>query len=108
MRLQTERSETEHPELVLDGRFDAFETEKFRAASDQLLENGATDLSVDLSDVIFIDSSGLAELVRSMKHCRQNGGELFIIAPSDPVRVIFELTRLDAAFSIRDASVPAT
>ena len=30
------------------------------------------------------------------------GGELFIVQPSDPVRVIFELTRLDSAFTIRE------
>lgn len=106
MRLVTERSGTEHPELVLDGRFDAFETERFRTTADQILASGVTNLSVDLSDVIFVDSSGLAELVRTMKHCRENGGELFIVSPSDPVRVIFELTRLDAAFTIRDATTP--
>lgn len=76
MQLVTERTGSEHPELVLAGRFDAFETEKFRTAADQILDNGATDLSVDLSDVIFIDSSGLAELVRTMKHCRESGGDL--------------------------------
>lgn len=108
MRLVTEGPTTEQPALVLDGRFDAFETEKFRAACDELLAHGANSLSVDLSDVIFIDSSGLAELVRAMKHCRQSGGELVIVSPSDPVRVIFELTRLDAAFTIQDASVQAS
>lgn len=106
MRLVTERSGTNHTELAIDGRFDAFETEKFRTTVDQILASGVTNLSVDLSDVIFVDSSGLAELVRAMKHCRENGGELFIVSPSDPVRVIFELTRLDAAFTIRDATTP--
>lgn len=108
MRLVTERTGSEHPELVLNGRFDAFETEKFRTAADQILEGGTTHLSVDLSEVVFVDSSGLAELVRTMKHCRENGGELFIVSPSDPVRVILELTRLDAAFTIRDATAPVT
>ena len=108
MRFVTERTGSEHPALVLAGRFDAFETENFRTAVDQLLETGVTQLSVDLSDVAFVDSSGLAELVRTMKHCRENGGELFIVSPSDPVRVILELTRLDAAFTIHDAAAPVT
>lgn len=87
--------------LALDGRFDAFETEGFRAAFDELLAAGHTTVSVDMAGVQFIDSSALAELVRAMKHCREQGGELIIAEPSDPVRVILELTKLDAAFEIR-------
>jgi len=91
---------TDHPRLGLAGRFDAFEAETFRTAVDELLAGEATSISLDLSELIFIDSSGLAELVRAMKHCRERGGELFLLRPSDPVVVILELTRLDAAFEI--------
>lgn len=101
MHLVTERPDTDHPEMVLSGRFDAFETDTFRETADGLLA-GAKNIDVDMSDVIFVDSSGLAELVRTMKRCREAGGELFIVSPSDPVRVILELTRLDSAFAIRD------
>lgn len=90
----------EHPQLALTGRFDAFETEAFRSTLDSLVEAGATSVSVDLAQVHFIDSSGLAELVRAMKHCREVEGDLILVNPSDPVVVILELTRLDAAFEI--------
>lgn len=102
MQLATDRPDTNNPELALTGRFDAFETEGFRATVDGLLGGSAKSLSIVMSDVVFVDSSGLAELVRAMKHCRERGGELFIVRPSDPVRVIFELTRLDSAFTIRE------
>lgn len=90
----------ERPHLVLDGRFDAFETEAFRTTIDALLQAEATSVALDLAGVHFIDSSGLAELVRAMKHCREADGELYLMNPSDPVVVILELTRLDAAFEI--------
>lgn len=90
-----------HPHLALSGRFDAFETEGFRETIDGLLAGDATSIGLDLANVHFIDSSGLAELVRAMKHCREADGELFLLRPSDPIVVILELTRLDAAFEIR-------
>lgn len=96
-------TEGDHPLVTLAGRFDAFETEAFRAALDDLLDGDTSTVSVDLYDVQFIDSSALAELVRAMKHCREAEGELFLHRLSDPVRVILELTRLDAAFEIREA-----
>lgn len=92
----------DHPHVGLAGRFDAFETDAFRAALDELLANNTDTVSIDLHEVQFIDSSALAELVRGMKHCREANGELFLRRLSDPVRVILELTRLDAAFEIRE------
>lgn len=86
--------------IRLQGRFDAFEVDEFRAGIQQLLDGDTHAIAVDLSDVEFIDSTGLAELVRGMKRCRSVGGDLTLHAPSDPVQVILELTRLDTAFEI--------
>ena len=86
--------------IALDGRFDAHEVDRFRAELDRVAAGGARHLSVDLDDVNFLDSSALAELVRGMKHARQEGGDLTLRSPSDPVRVILELTGLDRAFEI--------
>ena len=86
--------------FTLDGRFDAFETEIFRQKIDDALDAGQTNLLVDLSQVTFIDSSGLAELVRGMKRSRQAGGDLQLLQPSNPVAVILELTGLDKAFVV--------
>lgn len=86
-------------EIELEGRFDAHEAAPFRELVDGVLENSA-NLSVVLTAVDFVDSTALAELVRAMKRCREAGGDLTLVRPSDPVRVILELTRLDAAFTI--------
>ncbi len=87
--------------LTLRGRFDAHEAPAFRDALDAAMDNGHHDLAVVLTDVEFVDSTALAELVRGMKRCREAGGDLALVSPSDPVRVILELTKLDAAFTIR-------
>ena len=52
--------------------------------------------------VNFVDSAGLAALVKGMKRSRELGGNLVIFGLQQPVRIIFELTRLDKAIDIFD------
>ncbi len=63
-------------------------------------DSGYVRLVVNLSEVNFIDSSALSTLVQGLKHCREKGGDLMLCNLQQPVRVIFELTRLDKAFGI--------
>lgn len=87
-------------EVVLSGRFDAHEADLFRAAIDDAIDDNQHHIRVNLANVEFVDSTALAELVRGMKRCREQRGDLILVSPSDPVRVILELTKLDAAFEI--------
>lgn len=91
-----------HEPIVLCGRFDAHEAARFRADIEPFLSLGTTDVRVDLSGVQFIDSTALSELVRAMHRARATGHDLLIVALSTPVRVIFELTRLDRALTLVD------
>jgi anti-sigma B factor antagonist len=84
--------------LALEGRFDANEVSVVNAWFNDNPQ--ARHVLVNLSGVAFIDSSGLATLVRGLKRCRQNGGELFLCGLQQPVQLIFDLTRLSQAFTI--------
>ena len=88
--------------LTLEGRFDAHTV----PAVDRWLEEATAKLPpqvvVNLRDVNFVDSAGLAALVRGMKRSRELGGNLVICSVQQPVRIIFELTRLDKAIDIFD------
>ncbi len=86
--------------VSLLGRFDAHESERIKTQLHDALERGDHNIDLDLSEVNFVDSSALAVLTSSMKRARELGGDLRIVSPSAPVRVIFELTRLDRAFVI--------
>jgi anti-sigma B factor antagonist len=87
-------------QIELSGRFDAHSAPQFSKELDALDDGQNSYVVVDLADVNFIDSTALAALVRSMKHYRQNNGEFYIVNLQAPVRIIFELTRMDRAFSI--------
>ena len=65
-----------------------------------MTRSGANRIIVDMGGVTFMDSTGLATLIRFMKQCRVAGGDLCLANLHQPVRIIFELTRLDSAFTI--------
>jgi anti-sigma B factor antagonist len=96
--------------LELAGRFDAYEAPAVNEALEKAVVSPPARVVVDLSGVNFIDSTGLATLVTGMKHCRQKEGDLYLCCLQQPVRIIFELTRLDKAFQLlgdRQAAVSA-
>ena len=73
------------------------------ALRDHLLSafaQGEDTLVVDLSQVSFLDSSGLGVLVTAHKRARTTDGELRIAGCRPPVATIFQITALDRAFCI--------
>jgi anti-sigma B factor antagonist len=55
---------------------------------------------IDLAALEFIDSSGLAALVRARKHARHAGGDVLLAAPQQQVRRVLAVTRLLDVFSV--------
>ncbi|TXK17258.1 STAS domain-containing protein [Homoserinibacter sp. GY 40078] len=88
----------------LVGRFDAHECPGFRSAVTPLVTAEANVIHIDLSQVAFVDSTALAELVRLQKAARALDGEVILADPSDPVRVILEITALAEMFTIIDTT----
>ena len=57
-------------------------------------------LELDLSQVTFLDSSGLGALISLQKALRSQNGTVRLINPAANVRQILELTRLHRVFEI--------
>ena len=83
--------------LDLHGRFDAHMAP---AVIEWYGRMPTPHVVINLADVTFIDSSALAALAGGMKRCRQRDGDLRLCTLQQPVRVIFELTRMHRAFEI--------
>jgi anti-anti-sigma factor len=60
----------------------------------------AADIIVDLTALEFIDSSGVAALVRGRRQARQAGGDLRLAAPRPSVLRILTITRVIDALSV--------
>lgn len=86
--------------LQLQGRFDAHGAPQVAQWLQEAWAQSPARVVVNLEGVNFADSTALATLVQGMKHCRENGGDLSLCCLQQPVRIIFELTRLDRAFAI--------
>jgi anti-sigma B factor antagonist len=84
--------------VYISGRFDSYEIPNIQPWFDQQTGGNQPRVVVNLAEVDFIDSSALALLVKGMKRCRQQNGDLVICELQQPVKIIFELTRLDRAF----------
>lgn len=95
------------PVLQLKGRFDAHEVEPVNAWLVEQTTAGNVKMIVNLEGVNFIDSTALSTLVRGLKLCREKNGDLHVCSLQQPVRVIFELTRLDKAFDVFPAEEEA-
>ena len=75
------------------------------AAREVLLKclESTSKLIVDLSEVTYIDSSGVASLVEALQAAKKNGSQFALAAVSEPTRRVLELARLDKVFTLYDA-----
>ena len=93
--------------LELSGRFDAYEVPLIKEKLREMAHQHPAHVVINLGQVNFADSSALAAMVQGMKHCRENNGDLHLCQLQQPVRIIFELTRLDKAMEIYPTTVEA-
>jgi anti-sigma B factor antagonist len=73
----------------------------FRAMLLSLIEQGHRRLVVDLTDVSFIDSSGLGALVSALKTLKRSddGGDVRLARVQAPVVSLLEIIRLNRVFA---------
>lgn len=64
----------------------------------KLLEGGDRKFVLNLSDVDYIDSSGLGELVTAFTTVRNQGGELKLVNLTKRVRDLLQITKLLTVF----------
>jgi anti-sigma B factor antagonist len=57
-------------------------------------------LVIDLANVDYMDSSGVATLVEALQIARRNNTKMVLCGMKDRVRSIFEIARLDTVFTI--------
>ncbi|SIR74296.1 anti-anti-sigma factor [Microbacterium sp. RURRCA19A] len=91
--------------LALSGRLDAVEAPRARQVFDSAPVAGASRLTIDLTDVAFVDSAGLAVLARARRDRGLTGGSVTLIRPrSDDAMRVFRLTQFDQIFVMRDSA----
>ena len=87
----------------LAGRFDATTAPQIKAELMELIQQGRTKLVLTLSDISFIDSSGLGALVSLLRHAVAQGGDVRLADVPEFCQSIFELTRLARVFNTKES-----
>lgn len=86
--------------LEVRGELDALTASDLRPTLDAMVAERPRHVTIDLSGLRLIDSSGVGVLVWLYKHVRANGGEVRFVGVQDQPLVIFKLLRLDVVFDI--------
>jgi anti-sigma B factor antagonist len=86
--------------LPLKGEIDLHVSPSVTTSLNQMIEKKPERMVVDLSDVTYIDSAGLASLIEAMQKVESYGGKFVLAGLQETVRSIFEISRLDQVFQI--------
>jgi anti-sigma B factor antagonist len=86
--------------VAVRGEIDVATSPEMRHVLEELLEPRPGLLIVDLSDVSFIDSTGLGALVEAVTAARAGGGDLQLVVTQPHIMKLLELTGLDAVFTV--------
>ena len=89
--------------ITVSGEVDLATSPDLDAAIIAGLDSGAGSLVVDLTDVSFMDSSGLGVIVRGLKRCREADKDLDLVIANERVLKVFGITGLDQVIPIHDS-----
>jgi len=84
--------------LKIEGVLDAVTTPEIRPTIESLVADKRSSITVDVSSLRLIDSSGVGVIVSLFKRCRSFGGTVRISGLKDQPLTIFKLLRLDKVF----------
>jgi anti-sigma B factor antagonist len=86
--------------LRIEGVLDAVTTPEIRPTIEALVAEKRKAITVELSSLRLIDSSGVGVIVSLFKRCKSFGGTVRISGLKDQPLTIFKLLRLDRVFTL--------
>jgi anti-sigma B factor antagonist len=90
--------------VSLEGRITVGNANEMRRNLADALLPRLSKLTVDLSGVTYMDTSGLATLMEAMRIARRQGTRLVLGGIQDQPRYLLEITDLDHVFEIEKAA----
>jgi len=88
------------PGVAVRGEVDLAAVGELEAALEEAIRESAGAFVIDLTGVGFIDSSGLAALLRARALLGREDRALAVVCPHGPVRRVFELSGVSEVFAL--------
>ncbi|MEV0980153.1 STAS domain-containing protein [Streptomyces sp. NPDC049915] len=89
--------------VVVEGHLDLDTATEFQAHLANQLHHGRKHFLLDLSEVPFMDSSGMNIILRVYQEARDLPGTVHVIAPTPAVRRVLDLTGVSITVPISDS-----
>jgi anti-sigma B factor antagonist len=93
--------------VSVEGEIHVSTAPEFSGALAATIAAGRTFLVLDLSGVMFIDSTGLSVLLNALRRLTRAGGAMALVCQNPTVLRLFEITKLDTTFAIHADLEPA-
>ncbi len=103
MQIAVERKDDVAVARIPVAELDAANSGEFKHDIAPVLES-ADKVVIDLSEVRFVDSSGLGAMLSCLRQMTAKGGDLKLSGMSKQVRATFELVRMHRIFDILENS----
>jgi anti-anti-sigma factor len=91
-----------HVTVSLKGELDLSSVGKVEEELERVEKDGPAVLVLDLSQLSFLDSTGLRAVVTADERARSGGRRLVIVRGPDPVQRVFAITRLEERLEMVD------
>lgn len=93
-------SENSFWDINIEGELDVSTADKLKEYLHKLADEQVLDMKIDLSNLDYIDSTGLGVMIGVLKKLRSEEKEIYIINPKSNVKKIFTITGLDKIFKV--------
>jgi len=93
--------------VAVVGDVDMRRSTAFQQSLTAVLDEMPDRIILDLAEVRYMDSSGLAGLIKLLSNVRRLEIGLWLCRPTAPVRNLLEITRLDTVFRVVDTLAEA-
>jgi len=93
--------------VMVAGRLDGYWADHLDNALSEAVREGHHHLRLDLAEVTFLSSAGIAALMKFYKQLSRITGTFVVVNPSASVRLVLEMTRLSAVLIAPDTPVSA-
>ena len=89
--------------IKLAGRLTAAESKQLRSELNGASRGAIPNLVLDITELSFVDSTGLGVLAGWLQKVRSEDGEMVLVNPTPEIKALLELTRLDQVFTIHES-----
>lgn len=90
--------------LKISGRMDAENASRFQQACEEWTGKGATHLIIDMSELQYVSSMGLACFLAVAKSLQAKSGSMILCQLRGLPRQVFEITQLIGLFPVYDST----